>query len=156
MNHSSVCVGASTNKAGFTLTELLVVLVVLGLIAAAITPQIMGRLDKSKVKAARLQLDTLSASVEMFKLDTGRYPTTDEGLIVLLTAPEGLSNWDGPYVRSAGSITDPWNRIYAYKLTEGSRRFEIRSLGADGTEGGEGFDQDLVFPDYSLSGLPQG
>ena len=144
------------HQSGFTLTELLVVLVVLGLIAAAITPQIMGRLDKSKVRAARLQMDTLSASIEVFKLDTGRYPSTDEGLSVLIAQPDNLASWDGPYVRSTSSIIDPWNRAYAYRLIEGSRRFEIKSFGADGTEGGEKLDQDLIFPDYTTSGFPQG
>jgi general secretion pathway protein G len=135
---------------GFTLTELLVVMVILSLLAAAITPQVMGRLDKSKVRAARLQMDTLSASLDLFKLDTGRYPTEVEGLTALMEAPAGTDAWDGPYVRSNRSIIDPWQRPYLYKPD--GRTYRIVTLGADGAEGGEGYDRDLAFPELTTAG----
>lgn len=135
---------------GFTLIELLVVMVILSLLVAAITPQVMGRLDKSRVRAARLQMDTLSASLDIYKLDVGHYPSEAEGLGALLEAPAGAENWDGPYVRSARSIIDPWQRPYLY--TPDGRSYRIATLGADGAEGGEGFDTDLSFPDMALTG----
>lgn len=136
---------------GFTLTELLVVLLILSLIAAAITPQVMGRLDKSKVRAAKIQLETLSASLDMFKIDTGRYPTTQEGLETLIISPTSLSEWSGPYVRSSGSIVDPWGRQFLYNAQNGNSSFTVSTLGADGQEGGDKFNADLKFPDYSLA-----
>lgn len=138
-----------SKQAGFTLTELLVVLVILSLIAAAITPQVMGRLDRSKVRAAQLQLDTLGSSLDMFKIDRGRYPTTEEGLAILLAAPGDAVDWGGPYVKSAKSIVDPWNAIFVYKA-EGSS-YSLTTLGADGEIGGEGHDADITVPDLSLT-----
>ena len=135
---------------GFTLTELLVVMVILSLLAAAITPQVMGRLDKSKVRAARLQMDTLSASLDLYKLDTGRYPSEAEGLAALLEAPAGTDGWDGPYVRSNRSVIDPWQRPYLY--APDGRSYQITTLGADGAEGGDGYDTDLSFPDITPLG----
>jgi general secretion pathway protein G len=138
---------ARRSEAGYTLTELLVVLVILGLIAAAITPRIVGRLDSSKVRAAKVQLDTLSASVDLFYIDTGRYPTEQEGLDVLLTKPQGLETWDGPYVRTRSNLSDPWGNSFTLKLNEGAGMPKIISLGSDGAEGGEGRASDLVFPE---------
>ena len=132
---------------GFTLTELLVVMVVLSLIAAAITPQVMGRLDRSKVRAAKLQLQTLSTSLDMFKIDTGRYPTKQEGLQALITRPETAPVWDGPYVKTGRSIIDSWERPIEYSVTGSGYR--LRSYGADGVTGGTKYDADLVFPDFS-------
>lgn len=137
------------NQAGFTLTELLVVLVVLSLIAAAITPQVLGRLDRSKVRAAQLQLETLGTSLDMYKIDAGSYPSTEHGLSALITAPDSMRVWDGPYVRSAKSIIDPWQREYIYEAMGSGYR--LTTLGADGEIGGEGYDADLIFPDLSLT-----
>lgn len=141
---------SGVSSLGFTLTELLVVMVILSLLAAAITPQVMGRLDKSKVRAARLQMDTLSASLDLYKLDTGHYPSDAEGLGALLAAPAGTDNWDGPYVRSNRSVIDPWQRPYLYRPDGSSYR--IVTLGADGAEGGEDYDADLSFPDLVTTG----
>lgn len=132
---------------GFTLTELLVVMVILSLLAAAITPQVMGRLDKSKVRAAKLQIDTLAASLDLFKIDMGRYPTAQEGLRALIEQPAALEAWDGPYVRSGTSLTDPWEREFVYDAGPASS-FRLVSYGADGKEGGSKYDSDIIWPDY--------
>lgn len=139
------------SQAGFTLTELLVVMVILSLIAAAITPQVLGRLDRSKVRAAELQLDTLGSSLDMFKIDRGRYPTSEEGLAVLLAAPDSGDAWNGPYVKSAKSIIDPWNEVFVYEAEGNS--YKLTTFGADGEVGGEGYDADLSYPDYSLTAV---
>jgi general secretion pathway protein G len=137
-----------SSEAGFTLTELLVVLLILSLIAAAITPQIMGRLDSSKVRAGKLQLETLGTSLDMYKIDTGAYPTTEEGLSVLLVRPQNVTVWDGPYVKFASSLIDPWRNEFVYEGLGG--RYRLTTYGADGEEGGEDYDADMIFPDYSL------
>tara|TARA_R110002049_G_scaffold193364_1_gene362204 strand:+ start:5448 stop:5903 length:456 start_codon:yes stop_codon:yes gene_type:complete len=134
---------------GFTLTELLVVMVILSLLAAAITPQVMGRLDKSKVRAAKLQINTLAASLDLFKIDTGRYPTAQEGLKALIEKPAAIESWDGPYVRSGASLTDPWEREFIYDAASASA-FRLVTYGADGKEGGAKYDSDIVWPDYTL------
>ena len=135
--------------AGYTLTELLVVLVILSLIAAAIAPRIIGRLDSSKVRAANLQLETLAASVDLFFIDTGRYPTRDEGLDALISRPDGIGAWDGPYIRSSSNLIDPWGNPFLYLAPErGQSAFILRTLGSDGAEGGEGNAADLQFPDF--------
>ena len=131
-------------QAGFTLTELLVVLLILSLIAAAITPQIMGRLDSSKVRAAKLQIETLSSALDMYKIDNGSYPRTEHGLDALLAPPDGMPYWDGPYVRSSNTLVDPWRR--SFKYAQAGQSIVMVSLGADGVEGGESHDADLQFP----------
>ncbi|MEO1017710.1 MAG: type II secretion system major pseudopilin GspG [Pseudomonadota bacterium] len=131
-------------QAGFTLTELLVVLLILSLIAAAITPQIMGRLDSSKVRAAKLQLETLSSALDMYKIDNGTYPRTEHGLDALLSPPDGMTFWDGPYVRSSNTLIDPWRQSFKYE--QAGQSYILVSLGADGIEGGESHDADLQFP----------
>lgn len=138
---------ALKNQHGYTLTELLVVLVILGLIAAAITPRIIGRLDSSKVEAARIQLDTLSASVDIYYIDNRRYPSPEEGLSVLLTRPDNLPTWNGPYVRTASNLIDPWGNPFAFEPPNGDQPARIISYGADGAPGGSGQEADLVFPD---------
>ena len=145
--HSSDIPLRTNKEAGFTLTELLVVLVILSLIAAAITPQIMGRLDSSKVKAAKLQLQTLSSALDMYKIDTGEYPAQQEGLTALLIRPQSADVWDGPYVKSTGAIIDSWNNPIEYRRTQST--YQLISHGADGIPGGEAFDADLVFPDFA-------
>ena len=138
---------AKTSEAGYTLTELLVVLVILGLIAAAITPRVIGRLDSSKVRAAKLQTDTLAASLDLFYIDTGRYPTSEEGLAALLAEPSEVAGWDGPYVRTSGNLIDPWGAAYLYTPTEEDTPARVITYGSDGAVGGEGTAADLQFPE---------
>ncbi|MEO0883015.1 MAG: type II secretion system major pseudopilin GspG [Pseudomonadota bacterium] len=137
-------------QAGYTLTELLVVLVILGLIAAAITPQVIGRLDRSKVKAAELQMETLGASLDLFKIDLGRYPTSEEGLQALLRQPAGLDAWYGPYIRSAKNLTDPWGNPIQYKPPSDDAFYRLVSFGADGNQGGARDAADLTAPNLEF------
>jgi len=133
-------------EVGYTITELLVVLVILGLIAAAISPQILGRLDTSKVKSARLQLDVTLSALDAFHVDVGRYPTAVEGIDALLVQPEQAGGWAGPYVRSRRNLTDPWGAKLFYQVDEKGQAL-VMTLGADGREGGDGIDADLKAPD---------
>lgn len=142
-------VRSADHDAGYTLTELLVVLLILGFIAAAITPQVMGRLDRSKVRSASLQLDTLGASLDLFKIDVGRYPTNDEGLDALIVRPAAADIWDGPYVRTSRNLIDPWGAPIVYKAPNGGASFELVSYGADNASGGTDDARDLTFPEFS-------
>lgn len=129
---------------GYTLTELLVVIVVLALIAAAVTPQILGRFNTAKTRTAQLQANTLAAALDDFFIDVGRYPTPEEGIDALLQAPQGMTSWNGPYVRSARTLVDPWEQKYLIGLPAASNQPPpVISLGADGREGGEGPDSDV-------------
>ncbi len=131
-------------EAGYTLTELLVVIVVLALIAAAVTPQILGRFNTAKTRTAQLQANTLAAAMDDFFIDVGRYPSPEEGIDALLQAPDGLGSWNGPYVRSAKTLIDPWDRKYLVGAPAAANQpAPIVSLGADGQEGGEGPDADV-------------
>lgn len=131
-------------EAGYTLTELLVVIVVLALIAAAVTPQILGRFNTAQTRTAKLQANTLSASLDDFFIDVGRYPTPEEGVDALLTAPQGVGAWNGPYVRSERTLLDPWERKYLIARSETANQPPyVQSFGADGKEGGEGADADV-------------
>lgn len=134
------------NEAGYTITELLVVLVILGLIAAIISPQVIGRLDSSKTRAARLQLDVVSSSLDAFFTDVGRYPTEEEGVGALLAAPPSASGWAGPYVKSNRNLIDPWGQRVIYKL-DSSGKPTVLSLGSDKKEGGTGGAADLAVPE---------
>ena len=140
---------SASSEAGYTLTELLVVLVILGFIAAAITPQVIGRLDSSKVKAAKLQLDSLSASLDLYKIDTGKYPGKEDGLDALLYKPDNADVWDGPYVRGLKNLVDPWGANYIYLPPENGETYRLVTLGADGVEGGTDLNQDLFVPDLT-------
>jgi len=131
---------------GFTLMEMLVVLVIIGMIAAVAIPQVMKLLESAKHKAARIQLETVSQSLGYYQMDLGGYPTTQEGLRALVKAPRDNELWNGPYVKDARQIKDPWGRdlIYRSPGTQ-SKSFDLMSLGADGREGGSGDDRDIIF-----------
>jgi general secretion pathway protein G len=131
------------SDAGFTLMEMLVVLVLIGLIAAVAIPQVMKLLESAKAKAAKIQLETVSHSLNYYQLDIGSYPTTEQGLKILWEAPPGLEGWDGPYVRRPQQIVDPWGRPFIYVSPGAKAAFELKTLGADGKEGGTGDDADL-------------
>ena len=128
---------------GFTLIELLVVLAILGLLAGLVGPQLIKHLGESKSKAARLQIEELASALDMYKLDVGRYPATDEGLNALIEAPGTAKVWNGPYLRKKKVPIDPWNNPYHYAAPGQHGKFDVFSLGADGTEGGEGEDADV-------------
>jgi len=128
-------------QAGYTLLELLVVLAVIALIAGLVTTQVFQYLGRAKTEAAEIQLQKLSADLDFFKLDLGRYPTEAEGLKALLEAPSGADKWRGPYTTGAEALTDPWG--YEFHYTVSGSGFELKSLGADNAEGGDGEDGDV-------------
>jgi len=129
---------------GFSLLEMLVVLVIMGLLVALVLPRVAGNIGKGKVQTTRAQIELLASAVNQFMLDVGRYPTQEEGLEALLHRPEGVDEtlWDGPYLEKDFVPKDGWGREFLYLLDDGGR-FVIRSLGADGKPGGEGENADL-------------
>jgi general secretion pathway protein G len=129
---------------GFTLIELLVVILILAILAALIVPNIMGRGEQAKVAKAQTDVATLANLVQTFRLDTGRFPTTEEGLDALKTAPSDVTGWQGPYSRKDISL-DPWGHEYYYEYPgpDGENSFTILSYGADGVPGGEGNNADI-------------
>ena len=131
-------------QAGFTLLELLVVLGIIAMLAGIVGPQVMKHMGESKTKAAKVQIEDLSATLDMYKLDAGSYPTTEQGLQALIEAPDTAKHWNGPYLSKAKIPLDPWQNEYHYVSPGEHGRFDISSLGADGKEGGTGEDQDIV------------
>ncbi|MDH3762258.1 MAG: type II secretion system major pseudopilin GspG [Gammaproteobacteria bacterium] len=131
------------SSGGFTLIELLVVLVILGLLAGMVGPNVMKYIGSSKVEVAKAQLEDLSAGLDLFKLDVGRYPSDDEGLRVLVEGGDGIMGWNGPYLRKKRVPLDPWNRDYVYLVPGQENEYDLYSLGADGEPEGDGEDRDL-------------
>jgi general secretion pathway protein G len=129
-------------KAGFTLMELLLVLVILGLLAAVVGPTLYQRIKPAKQTAAREQIEDFSTALDNFVVDVGRYPTTQEGLNALRVKPDGADKWNGPYLKKE-IPTDPWGHPYQYRSPGRSGGYEITSYGADGREGGEGDNADI-------------
>lgn len=129
---------------GFTLIELLIVMVIISLLAALVGPKFFGQEKKAKQRAAKGQMALFETSLDTFRLDVGRYPTTDEGLQALRANPETSEKWDGPYLQKAVPM-DPWGQPYSYESPgEQGGDYSIRSYGADGEPGGEGDNIDIV------------
>jgi general secretion pathway protein G len=130
---------------GFTLLELLVVMVIIGLLAGFVAPRYFAQVGKSQVKVAKAQIDALDKALDQFRLDMGRYPTSEEGLNALQTAPGGTENgtWGGPYLKK-GVPNDPWGRPYVYVSPGEHAEFDLSSLGKDGRPGGTGEDADIT------------
>ena len=131
-------------EAGFTLVELLVVMVIMVLLASLVAPRVIGYLGSSRTKAAKIQIENLTTSLELFKLDTGRYPNDREGLTALVESPPGMRNWSGPYLKRNQVPLDPWGQSYHYRQPGRGGPFDIYTLGADNREGGQGEDQDVA------------
>lgn len=132
-----------SNKRGFTLIELLVVLVILGLLAALVGPKLFPKLGKGKQSAAKAQIELLGQALDQYRLDIGRYPTTQEGLNALVVDPGGADKWDGPYLKK-GLPNDPWGRPYHYQSPGMHGEYDLFSYGRDGSPGGEGEDADIT------------
>ncbi|HZX28163.1 MAG TPA: type II secretion system major pseudopilin GspG [Telluria sp.] len=128
---------------GFTLLELLVVIVIIGLLAAYVGPKYFAQLGKSEVTVAKAQIEAFEKALDTFRLDMGRYPTTEEGLNALMTAPASAAGkWTGPYLKK-GVPADPWGHPYAYRAPGTKGEYEIISLGKDGQPGGTGEAADI-------------
>ncbi len=133
---------------GFSIVELLVVMVIMGLLMGLVGPRLFGRVDASKVRTAEAQVRMLKTSLQTYRLDLGTYPSTQQGLQALMTRPQGGVNtnlWQGPYLDDALPL-DPWNNPYQYRLEPtATQDFALFSFGADGVAGGEGFNQDVGY-----------
>ncbi len=127
---------------GFTLVELLVVMVIIGLLAALVGPKLFPKLGKGKQSAAKAQIELLGQALDHMRLDTGRYPTTQEGLNALVSNP-GIDNWEGPYL-AKGLPNDPWKKPYLYQCPGAHGEYDLCSYGRDGVQGGEGEDKDVA------------
>jgi general secretion pathway protein G len=131
-------------RPGFTLIELLVVLVILGLLAGLAGPRVLKYLGGAKADTAKLQIVELAVGLDLFYLEVGRYPTTEEGLIALVEPPMGLTDWAGPYFKKQQIPEDPWGNEYHYRYPGEHSEYDLYSLGEDNSDGGEGLNADVV------------
>ena len=129
---------------GFTLVELLVVLVILGLILAIATPQVIKYVGGAKSDTAQIQVDRLSGVLDLYRLEVGSYPREEDGLDALMEQPANAEGWNGPYLKKADALIDPWKRPYVYRYPGEHGEFDLYSLGRDGQEGGDGEDRDVT------------
>lgn len=123
---------------GFTLLEMLVVLAIMGLLAAIIAPQVLKYLGSSKTQTAKVQVGNLEAALQLYRLDVGRFPTQDEGLNALVTAPPTAPGWNGPYLQKTSPMVDPWGNPYGYRNPGKHSEVDVFTLGSDKAEGGAG------------------
>ncbi|MGN6702947.1 MAG: type II secretion system major pseudopilin GspG [Burkholderiaceae bacterium] len=128
---------------GFTLLELLVVIVIIGLLAAYVGPRYFAQLGKSEVTVAKAQIESFEKALDTYRLDVGRYPTTEEGLAALTARPAAAPGWNGPYLKKAVP-PDPWSHAYVYRAPGGKGDYDILSYGRDGQPGGSGEDADIA------------
>ena len=136
--------GGKAGEDGFTLVEMLVVITIIGMIMALVGPRVLNYLSESRVKAAKIQIQSFSSALDLFCLDAGRFPSSSEGLAALVRPVSGVTAWNGPYVKGGTVPNDPWGNAYVYKQPGEQAAYEIRSLGSDGQEGGAGTATDLT------------
>ena len=129
---------------GFTLVEMLVVIAIIGMIMGLIGPRVLNYLSESRVKAARIQIQSFSSALDLFYLDAGRYPSAAEGLAALVRPTSGVAGWAGPYLKGGSVPNDPWNNPYVYRSPGVHAPFDIVSYGADGQEGGTDLAADIT------------
>ncbi|MFN7836054.1 MAG: type II secretion system major pseudopilin GspG [Burkholderiaceae bacterium] len=132
----------STKTSGFTLLELLIVVVIIGMLAAYVAPRYFSQLGKSETAVARSQIDALGKAIDTYRLDVGAYPTDEQGLQALIVRPADVKTWNGPYLKKDVPL-DPWGRAYAYRIAGEHGDYELLSLGKDGIEGGANENQDI-------------
>jgi general secretion pathway protein G len=128
---------------GFTLVEILVVIAIIGLIMGLVAPRVLNYLGESKVKAARIQIDSFASALDLMYLDTGRYPASAEGLGALVQRPSGAQTWNGPYLKGGIVPNDPWGHPYIYTSPGEHGPYDILSYGSDGQQGGTGTAADI-------------
>jgi general secretion pathway protein G len=128
---------------GFTLLELLVVMVIIGMLAGFVAPRFFAQIGKSETKVARAQLDALEKALDQYRLDVGGYPSSEQGLVALMERPAGLARWSGPYLKKTVP-QDPWGRPYVYKSPGEHGEFDLLSYGKDGQPGGSGEAEDIT------------
>ena len=128
---------------GFTLVELLVVITIIALIMGIVGPRVLNYLTDARIKAARLQIEALSNALDLYYLDTGRYPASNEGLSALVKRPGNVNTWNGPYIKGDTVPRDPWGNAYVYRSPGDRAPYEIVSLGSDGRDGGTGNAADI-------------
>jgi general secretion pathway protein G len=129
--------------AGFTLVEILVVITIIGLIMAIVGPRVLNYLGESKVKAAKIQIESFSSALDLYYLDMGRYPGSSDGLVALVQRPGNAQEWNGPYLKGGVVPNDPWGHSYVYRSPVEHAPYEIVSFGSDGQEGGTGTAADI-------------
>jgi general secretion pathway protein G len=131
-------------EGGFTLVEILVVITIIALIMSLVGPRVLNYLSESKVKAAKIQMQSFSSALDLLYLDTGRYPSSAEGLNTLVKPTSAMAGWNGPYLKGGSLPNDPWGKPYVYRSPTERGKFEIMSYGADGQEGGTGTAADII------------
>jgi general secretion pathway protein G len=129
-------------RAGYTLTELLVVLVILGLLTALVAPRVLDQIGRAKTRAAEADVKSIAAALDLYRLDVGQYPDPAIGVKALIERPPAVAGWNGPYLQRAAAPRDPWDRPYLYILPADGAPL-VESLGRDGKEGGDGEDRDV-------------
>jgi general secretion pathway protein G len=132
------------DQSGFTLVEMLVVITIIGLIMGLVGPRVLNYLSESKVKSARIQIQSFASALDLFYLDAGRYPSSAEGLAALVRPTGGVAAWNGPYLKGSSVPNDPWGRPYLYRSPGEHGAYDVMSYGADGQEGGTGTAADIV------------
>ena len=135
-------VSRHAKKSGFTLLELLVVIVIIGLLAGYVAPRYFAQVGRSEIQVAKAQIDALEKALDQFRLDTRHYPSLEQGLDALVTRPTNEPNWAGPYLKKAVPA-DPWGRPYVYRVPGEKSEFQLFSYGKDGKAGGTGEDADI-------------
>ena len=132
------------SERGYTLVEILVVITIIGLIMALVGPRVLNYLTESKVKTARIQIQSFTSALDLFFLDAGRYPTSSEGLAVLVRPTAGITAWNGPYLKGGVVPNDPWGKPYVYRSPGEHGAYDVVSFGSDGQEGGTGTAADIT------------
>ena len=143
MKRSNSC-QLRASSLGFSLIELLVVLVILGLLAGLVGPQVLKYIGTASTDTARTQIEQLGGALDLYRLEVGRYPSSDEGLQALVQEPSGAARWNGPYLKKTTVPKDPWGNDYQYRSPGENGAYDLYSLGADNAQGGDGENQDIV------------